>query len=126
LKKAARCDILRVGPSRVIDLVSRREDWQSSVIEKYEARRIKQEISQILWEVWDPIGVNSSPEARDEYDSYVNPIYVILTNGSTDKEIASYLLEVVTEGMGLLGTKLEDMPPTIKALRNIQISEGKA
>ena len=107
-------------------MVSRREDWQSSVIEKYEARRIKQEISQIVWEVWDPIGVNSSPEARDEYDSYVNPIYIILTNGSTDKEIASYLLEVVTEGMGLLGTKLEDMPPTIKALRNIQISEGKA
>jgi hypothetical protein len=95
------------------------------VIEKGEARRIKQEISQILWGVWDPIGVNSSPQARDEYDRYVNPVYIMLTNGSTDKEIASYLLEVATEGMGLLGAKLEDMLPSVRALRNIQIPKGK-
>ena len=96
------------------------------VIEKHETRRIKQEIGLILWTVWDPIGVNSHPRARDEYDSYVSPVYMMLTDGSEDSQIASYLLNVATDRMGLSGPKIEDMLTTVKVLREIKIPRDKA
>ena len=96
------------------------------MIEKYEARRIKQEIGLILWEVWDPIGVNSYPQARGEYGFYVNPVYIMLTDGSTDSRIALYLLTIATDRMGLSGPTLDDMVPTVKALRKIQIPKDTA
>ena len=43
-------------------------------MEKYAARSVKQQIDRILWEVWDPIGVNKISPARDEYSGYVNKI----------------------------------------------------
>ena len=91
------------------------------MIEKYEACRIQQEIGRVLWEVWDPIGVNSYPQARDEYDSYVNAIYIMMTHGATDTHIASQLLIIATETMGLSGVRYDDMLPTVKALREISI-----
>lgn len=92
------------------------------MIEKYEARRIKQEISRVLWEVWDPIGVNSDPKAKGEYDGYVNPVFILLTHGSTDAQIASHLLAIATERMGLSGCRFDDMLPTVKELRKIAIT----
>jgi hypothetical protein len=35
-------------------------------MEKYAARSAKQEIDRVLWEVWDPIGVNQFPYAQHE------------------------------------------------------------
>jgi hypothetical protein len=32
-------------------------------------------IRSVLMDDWDPIGVQGVPEAADEYDSYVMPIY---------------------------------------------------
>ena len=94
------------------------------MIEKYDARRIKQEISRVLWEEWDPINVNSEPAARGEYDSYVNPVFIMLTHGSTDSQIASHLLTIATERMGLAGRRFDDMLPTVRALRKIPIAEN--
>ena len=94
------------------------------VIEKYEARRIKQEIGRILWEQWDPIGVNSDEKARGEYDAYVNPVYVWLTDGSSDSQIAFRLLSIATERMGLSGRSVDDMASTVKALRRIPVNSA--
>jgi hypothetical protein len=91
------------------------------MMEQNDARQLKQEISRILWEVWDPIGVNSFPEARDEYVGYVNDVYTMLIQGSSDAHIASHLLAIVTERMGLSGCKIDGMMPTVEALREISI-----
>jgi hypothetical protein len=36
--------------------------------------KIYKRIDEILWEEWDPIGVNGYPEARDEYYCYLHEI----------------------------------------------------
>jgi hypothetical protein len=66
-------------------------------VDKYKARSIKQHISRVLWEVWDPIGVNICPEARDEYNQYVNPVFELLAAGASDGEIAARLLSAKLE-----------------------------
>ena len=90
-------------------------------MEKYAARKVKQEISRILWEVWDPIGVNTYPQARDEYDSYVNEIFILLVDGASDEAISKRLLHIASETMGLSYPTLEHMMPTVTALRAISV-----
>lgn len=91
-------------------------------VEKYAARKVKLEISRILWEIWDPIGVNTIPEARDEYDSYVNEVFIMLIGESSDDEkLGEHLLRIATVTMGLSGPTLERMMPTVQALRAIRV-----
>jgi hypothetical protein len=52
-------------------------------------------------EAWDPIGVADTPEAADEYDSYLGPIGAQLREGATVTEIESYLRHVRETLMGL-------------------------
>ena len=59
------------------------------------------EIDRVLWEIWDPIGVNDSPEARDEYHSYIHDVYALLKAAATREEIAAHLTRVERERMGL-------------------------
>jgi hypothetical protein len=58
-------------------------------MEKYAARRVKQEIDCVLWEVWNPIGVNRILNARGEYAMYVNSVFELLTSGASDEAIAA-------------------------------------
>lgn len=67
------------------------EPWE---IELYRA------VDEILFYVWDPIGVSHNPEARDEYQSYLPQVFGLLVKGSAEAELLSYL-KSVTEYMGL-------------------------
>lgn len=60
-----------------------------------------EEIKRILWEDWDPIGVNSMSDAADEYDSYALQIYSKKASGADVKDIEKYLGKVETEFMGI-------------------------
>jgi len=40
------------------------------MIDKYESRRIRVAIRNVLLGVWDPIGIKDEPNAQDEYDGY--------------------------------------------------------
>jgi len=90
-------------------------------MEKYAARRVKQEIDRVLWEVWDPIGVNQFPNARDEYSGYVNGVFGLLTSGASDESIAEHLLRIATDKMELAGPTVAHMRPTVVALRAIKL-----
>jgi hypothetical protein len=55
---------------------------------------------------WDPIGVAGVPEAADEYDSYGAEAYVMLVDQRATAEVlASYLLRIATQHMGLSATE---------------------
>lgn len=58
-------------------------------------------VHRILLEQWDPIGVIESPEAQDEYDSYVPSVIALLINGSAEETIAAHLGRIATERMSL-------------------------
>jgi len=49
------------------------------------------EVDRILWEDWDPIGVNEIPEARDEYSSYVPAVVRLVQSGADESQISRHL-----------------------------------
>jgi hypothetical protein len=70
---------------------------------KYQSRENRARVRAILWQEWDPIGINDLEDAEDDqYDAYADKAYVMLTDqGATAKEIADYLFAVATEHMAL-------------------------
>jgi hypothetical protein len=58
-------------------------------------------VDEVLHYLWDPIGVSSIPEARDEYHGYLPHVFGMVRSGENEAAIAAYLSEVVTERMGL-------------------------
>ncbi len=55
----------------------------------------------LLWEQWDPIGVNETDCPKDEYNSYAVDILSMLSGGAGKREIAEYLSLAQTEKMGM-------------------------
>ena len=66
-----------------------------------EDSRLHPAISEVLHYIWDPIGVAGVPEARDEYDGYVNAVLSLLRSEATEAEIVDYLVDVENNSMGL-------------------------
>lgn len=58
-------------------------------------------VDEVLYYVWDPIGVAYSPAARDEYQSYLPKVFAMLQEGMDASSVAAYLDSVATESMGL-------------------------
>ena len=60
-------------------------------------------IDEILWNDWDPIGVNGYEEARDEYQSYLPQVFNFKINNADKEILAQHLFKIETERMGLFG-----------------------
>ena len=58
-------------------------------------------VSDILWNDWDPIGVSSFSNARDEYDAYVMPICRLLAARPTEAAIHDELVHLARDIIGL-------------------------
>jgi hypothetical protein len=66
------------------------------------AKRITDEIRQVLITQWDPIGVMDEPDwPRDESDSYIGEIYKYLARGESTEFIARHLCQIEETMMGL-------------------------
>jgi hypothetical protein len=67
--------------------------------------RLRIEVDKILWDDWDPLGINDvDPKAvRDEYKSYVPEILNLAMKNGSAEIIADRLLKVEKETMGLIG-----------------------
>ena len=66
---------------------------------------LRSRVDEVLHYIWDPIGVAGVPEARDEYYSYITPIFDFLLEGKTQNEISKTLLDMSTGHMGLTYSK---------------------
>jgi hypothetical protein len=64
-------------------------------------RDLYQRVGEILHYLWDPIGVSSFPEARDEYDCYVPHVFSMLQQRLGRIEISDYLISIEQSQMGL-------------------------
>jgi hypothetical protein len=58
-------------------------------------------VDEILFYLWDPIGVCDIPMARDEYQSYLPQVFKLLLNDSKDHEVSAYLIKVESGSMGM-------------------------
>ena len=67
-------------------------------------------VAKILWEKWDPIGVNDGDnEWDDEYDSYVPHIFRLAIEGKDAIRIAQSLSLSVEQNMGLGSARDHDL-----------------
>lgn len=89
------------------------------VMPKEESRRVRVAIRHVLLDVWDPIRVNDEPNAQDEYDGYIGPIFELLVTGGSDQKIIEYLLWVV-DRMGMDGSRVS-LKTVVEALRAIDL-----
>ncbi len=81
------------------------EDKQPYDLNNFEIRsKVSNEIDKILWEDWDPIGINDVAP-RDEYRSYVPQILNLIMNKKSASEIADRLYYIETEVIGVIGNK---------------------
>lgn len=87
---------------------------------KEQSLRIRGETRKVFLHTWDPIGVEDEPNAQDEYDGYIGPVYDLLVSGAPDAALADYLFRAVSESMGLDATR-DDMLPTVAALKKIDL-----
>ncbi|MBB1420186.1 hypothetical protein H5187_23545 [Pseudoalteromonas sp. SG44-1] len=58
-------------------------------------------VDEILFYLWDPIGVCDIPMARDEYQSYLPKVFKLLLNDPKEHEVSAYLIKVETGSMGM-------------------------
>jgi len=64
---------------------------------------LEKKIREILLKDWDPIGIQHISGTDDEYDSYISPIYQLISSRKSESEIFNYLWWIETEYMGLTG-----------------------
>lgn len=62
-------------------------------------------VSEVLFYVWDPIGVSPEPYARGEYDSYAPQVLELLIMNETPGPIAELLHTIMTVNMALASNK---------------------
>jgi hypothetical protein len=86
---------------------------------KEQVRSLIAQVDSVLWEVWDPIGVNDVPEARDEYTSYAPAVARLLHSGASDDVIQRHLATIILEQMGMLWVDPDRAERTVAALRGI-------
>ncbi len=67
------------------------------------------EVDWILWNDWDPVGVNDYGGPTDEYTGYVPQIYKLLTESKEETELAEYLDLLVIKNMGLNSNLKENL-----------------
>ncbi|MBI5914849.1 MAG: hypothetical protein HY842_05690 [Bacteroidetes bacterium] len=74
-----------------------------SLINKTKPKDLYTEIDEILWNDWDPIGINGIAP-RDEYQSYTPTIFKLKTTGADKETIAKTLHEIETVTIGVAGS----------------------
>jgi len=63
--------------------------------------KVLERLKDLLWEEWDPIGVNETDCPRDEYDSYALKIHSMLMSNASREEVLSYLVWLRTDYIGI-------------------------
>lgn len=72
------------------------------LLKNEEPTNLYETIDLILWQDWDPIGINDIAP-RDEYQSYTQTIFRLKTNGADKETIAKTLHEIETVTIGVVG-----------------------
>ena len=75
----------------------------------------------VLFQEWDPIGINSNPACHDEYDSYVGAIVRLLQAEADEYKIAGHLRNLQRTNMGLSAADEERDRRVTRRLINLGI-----
>jgi hypothetical protein len=66
-----------------------------------EVSALRDAVDEVLFYLWDPIGIGGEPKARDEYSGYVPQIVGLLRDERAASDIARRLSEITATQMGM-------------------------
>ncbi len=72
----------------------------------------------VLFEIWDPIGINTIAPCN-EYDSYATYIIQMIREGADESEVVAHLGRLARESMGL--SYVDESRDRIVAMRLIEL-----
>jgi hypothetical protein len=58
-------------------------------------------VQRVLFDEWDPIGINKHAQCRDEYDNYAPAICRWLREGVDEHRLAAHLSQIQRVSMGM-------------------------
>jgi hypothetical protein len=87
------------------------------------ALEVMDSIRAVLFEDWDPIGVNENQNLRDEYDSYIAPVYRLLSEGASAEEITDYLFKLEHD-LGMPAKSKDHLPLIVRKLQALNVKLG--
>ena len=70
--------------------------------DNYELQR---RVDEVLFYVWDPIGISDQPYARAEYEDYIPQILKLLNENDAPEPISTYLADIIKNNMELSPNK---------------------
>jgi len=65
----------------------------------FDKDELRRRVDEVLYYVWDPIGVNDEPCARSEYENYVPQVLKLLEQHETSAPISLYLANIMKSDM---------------------------
>jgi hypothetical protein len=85
------------------------------------AKEIQGAIREILFHDWDPLSVGGNVRLREEYDSYIAPIYRLLTTAPSREDVARELKKIESESMGFDQASEAALLPVADRLLSIDV-----
>jgi len=83
-----------------------------------ERKKLWIKVDKILWEEWDPIGVNDYGGPDDEYRGYIPSVMKLLEEKADEIKIAKLLHQHANRNMGL-STRLENHKKVAQILKEL-------
>ena len=69
------------------------------LMDKSQIQKLEAQVSEILWEAWDPIGLNDDLAQRDEYEDYVAAVVEQVIRGLPEAKLTEFLHRIAIEQM---------------------------
>jgi hypothetical protein len=88
---------------------------------KRRAAEIQQAIREVLRRDWNPIGFDDYLPA-DEYDSYIAPVYRILTESRSEQELIEFLFRIERDIIGLPCEAPDQVRPVARKLLELEVA----
>ena len=71
----------------------------------FDNNELRKRVDEVLFYVWDPIGVNDEPYARGEYEYYVPEVIKLVEANDNIRPISEHLAKIVSSSMGISPNK---------------------
>jgi hypothetical protein len=97
------------------------------MIRTFDNDELRRRVDEVLYYVWDPIGVSDEPYARAEYESYVPDLLHLVASHNETEPISGYLAVIIESRMKLSPDKKKcDETAALLLRHKTAIQEGRA
>jgi hypothetical protein len=72
---------------------------------RFDNNELQKRVDEVLFYIWDPIGVSPEPFARGEYWSYVSQVLELVEKNDCIQPISEHLANIVNDRMGISADK---------------------